>query len=61
MFDIGHQAVDEADVLDVLPGDDFDVQVVAQAVGVLLQEEAAAAEIWSPGKTSSIPMIWSLA
>ena len=39
VFDIGHQAVDEADVLDVLPGDDLDVQVVAQAVGVLLEEK----------------------
>ena len=40
VFDIGHQAVDEADMLDVLPGDDFDVQVVAQAVGVFFQEKA---------------------
>ena len=40
VFDIGHQAVDKADMLDVLPGDDLDVQVVAQAVGILFQEKA---------------------
>ncbi len=40
VFDIGHQAVDKADVLDILPGDDLHVQVVAQAVGVLFHEKA---------------------
>ncbi len=42
MFDVRHQAVDETDVLDVLPGDDLVVEVVAQAIGVFFQEEAPA-------------------
>ena len=61
VFDIGHQAVDKPDMLNVLPGDDFDVEVVSQAVGELFQEKPVGLEILFSGYNSSIPMIWSLA
>src|SRR5208337_4639575 len=50
VFDIRHQAVDEADVLDILPGDDLDVQIVAQPVGVLLKEKLVFPGDPVPGK-----------